>query len=96
MISIAIKPRVKKFIKVLPPKHQRQVKDSIIELQKEPIPHDSKQLVGYNPYLRIDIGEYRIIYKFDSKKKLITVVLIGRRNDSAVYKGFKRIYKKRN
>jgi mRNA interferase RelE/StbE len=94
MINIAIKPEVKKFIKILPPKHQRQVKNCILKLQKKPMPHDSKQLIGYNPYLRIDVGEYRIIYKFDSNKKLITVVLVGKRNDGTVYREFKRIHKK--
>jgi len=94
MITIVIKPNVKKFIKLLPPKHQRQVKDRILKLQKKPIPHDSKQLIGYNPYLRIDVGEYRVIYRFDIKKELITVVLIGKRNDDAVYRKFKRINKK--
>lgn len=94
MISIVIKPKVKKFIKSLPPKHQRQVKNCMLKLQKKPIPHDSKRLIGYNPYLRVDVGEYRIIYKFDAKKKLITVVLAGKRNDEAVYRQFKRIHKK--
>ena len=65
----------------------------MLKLQKNPAPHDSKQLVGYNPYLRVDVGEYRVIYKFDSKVELITIVLIGKRNDSAVYRKFKRIDK---
>ncbi|MGD9153225.1 MAG: type II toxin-antitoxin system RelE/ParE family toxin [Gammaproteobacteria bacterium] len=93
MIDIVIKPKVKKFIKLLPPKHQRQVKDRILKLLEKPIPHDSKYLTGYNPYIRIDIGEYRIIYKFNAKKKLITVVLVGKRNDGAVYREFKRYIK---
>lgn len=94
MISIAIKPKVKKFIESLPPKHQRQVKDRMLKLQEEPIPHDSKQLIGYKPYLRVDAGEYRVIYKFDTKKELVTVVLAGKRNDDAVYRKFKRKHKK--
>ena len=93
MIDIVIKPKVKKFIKLLPLKHQRQVKDRILKLLDQPVPHDSKCLSGYNPYLRVDVGEYRVIYRFDSKQKRITVVLVGKRNDGDVYREFKRIYK---
>jgi mRNA interferase RelE/StbE len=93
MINIAIKPKVKKFIKLLPLKHQRQVKNRILKLQENPTPHDAKYLIGYNPYLRIDVGEYRVIYKFNAKRKFVTVVLAGKRNDGEVYKKFKRSHK---
>jgi mRNA interferase RelE/StbE len=86
MSILDLKPRAKKFIFSLPPKHKRQIKDRILDLQNNPIPHDSKKLLGYEQYIRIDSGEYRIIYKYDKKKDLITVVLVGRRNDGEVYR----------
>lgn len=88
-----IKPRVKKFIKTLPPKHRRQVKDRILSLLDNPVPQDSKKLVGYERYIRIDMGEYRIIYCYDNKKDLVTVMLVGKRNDDEVYRVAKRILK---
>jgi mRNA interferase RelE/StbE len=70
----------------LPPKHRKQIKACILKLQKQLIPNDAKCLIGYKPYLRVDCGEYRVIYKFDSEEKLVTVVLVGKRNDGHVYR----------
>lgn len=91
MITLDLKPRAKKFIISLPPKHKRQVKNCILKLQDNPVPHDSKKLQGYENYIRVDVGEYRIIYRHDRKKGIVTVVLVGRRNDDAVYRIAKRI-----
>lgn len=91
IVQIDLKPKVIKFIKTLPPKHKRQVKDHILSLGSNPMPTDAKKLIGYQGYIRTDIGEYRIIYRYDTKKALITVVLIGKRNDSAVYRIAKRV-----
>ncbi|HEX4045550.1 MAG TPA: type II toxin-antitoxin system RelE/ParE family toxin [Gammaproteobacteria bacterium] len=93
MPILDIKPRAKKFIKSLPPKHKRQVKDCILSLEKKPMPHDAKQLIGYEGYIRVDIGEYRVIYRHDSKKDLLTVVLVGKRNDGEIYRLAKRVLK---
>ncbi len=93
MIALDLKPKAKKFIKTLPPKHSKQVKDAILSLQDNPLPNDSKKLVGYEHYMRIDIGEYRIIYRYEVEEMLITVVLVGKRNDDQVYKIAKRTLK---
>ena len=59
-----------------------------------PLPHDSRPLKGYTPYLRSDVGEYRIIYHYSKEESLITIVLVGKRNDQAVYCIAKRILAK--
>lgn len=91
MTNIDLKPRAKRFIQTLPPKHQRQIKDYILSLQNNPQPHDSRPLIGYAPYLRADTGEYRIIYRYESKKDLVTVVLVGKRNGDEIYRIAKRV-----
>jgi mRNA interferase RelE/StbE len=93
MLTLDLKPRAKKFIESLPPKHKRQVKDSILSLQDDPMPHDAKKLLGYKNYTRVDIGEYRIIYRYENKEDLIIVVLVGKRNDDEIYRIAKRILK---
>lgn len=90
MTILDLKPKAKKFIIFLPPKHKRQIKDRILSLQNNPIPNDSKKLLGYEDYVRVDSGEYRIIYRYEVEKDLITVVLIGKRNDGEIYKIAKR------
>jgi len=93
MIAIDLKPKAVKFIQLLPIKHQRQVKRHICALQDNPKPSDSKKLIGYSKYYRTDCGEYRVIHRYDSKKSLVTVVLVGKRNDSEVYRVAKRLLK---
>jgi len=91
MIKLDLKPKALKFIKTLPKKHKRQIKNYILRLQNNPLPHDARPLSGYNPYLRADCGEYRIIYKINSKKDFVTIILVGKRNGGEVYKQFKRM-----
>jgi mRNA interferase RelE/StbE len=71
----------------LPVKQYRQVVSAIFDLLKEPQPHFSKQLVN-SPYLRLALGEYRVIYRFDDSS--VTVLAFGKRNDGEVYKALKK------
>ncbi len=88
MHKIDITKAAGKFIEKLPPKQYRQVISTIFDLRENPTPNDSKQLSGYPEYHRADIGEYRIIYRFDNDTVYIAV--IGKRNDDEVYKRFKQ------
>ncbi len=83
MLNLNLSKQSVKFIKKLPSKQHRQVVNKVLELLTDPSPSDSKKLVGY-PFHRVDIGEYRIIYR--KEENLIKVTLIEKRNDDAVYK----------
>lgn len=76
-----------KFLEHLPPKQFRQAVTKVFELMEDPEPHDSKQLVGYE-FRRADIGEYRIVYRFD--REFLYVYLIGKRNDDEIYRRLAR------
>lgn len=89
MLKIDITKSAGKFIKKLPPKQYRQVVGTILALRENPIPIDSKQLSGYGAYHRVDMGEYRIVYRFDADTVYIAVV--GKRNDNDVYRRFKQL-----
>ena len=75
------------FLKTLPPKQFRQVVTKAFELIANPEPQDTKTLAGYE-YRRADVGEHRIVYRFD--RDFLYVALIGKRNDSDIYKRLKR------
>ena len=77
-----------KFLQKLPAKQFRQIVTTIFRLREHPDPHDAKQLVGFPEYLRVDIGEYRIVYRIDGDT--IKICVIGKRNDGDVYRRFKR------
>lgn len=71
------------FFKDMQVKQFRQVGQKILSLLADPRPNDAAPLKGYN-YWRTDVGEYRIVYKFDDET--VFVVLIAKRNDDEVYK----------
>ena len=76
------------FWNSLDPKQYRQIGRKVLSLLLDPHPNDSKSLTGYPEYLRVDFGEYRIVYKVE--EDTIKLVLIGLRNDGEVYKKIKR------
>lgn len=87
MLQISLTKDARKFLDGLPPKQFRQVVLKIFDLAKDPQPHDSQMLKGYDFY-RADIGEYRIIYRFDDS--CLYVAYAGKRNDDDIYKKIKR------
>jgi mRNA interferase RelE/StbE len=84
-LELAISRQALKFIKTLPPKQYKQVLNAVLGLLSNPAPHDSRPLKG-DPKgnLRVDIGEYRIIYRVEDET--LKVPVIGKRNDDEVYK----------
>lgn len=87
MLKLDLSNEAMRFIETLPGKQYKQVVGAMISLLKEPAPHDSRALVGY-PYRRVDVGEYRIVY--DVQDDRLRVLVVGKRNDDAVYKTLKR------
>jgi mRNA interferase RelE/StbE len=72
-----------KFFQDLDAKQYRQVGRKIFSLVSDPQPADSSKLKGYD-FWRVDLGEYRIIYRFDDET--VYIALVGKRNDDEVYK----------
>lgn len=88
MLKINISNQAQKFLKNIHIKHGKQLSKKIMELRSNPAPNDCKKISGY-PFVRVDCGEYRIIYTFD--KITLEIILIGKRNDDQVYKNLKKI-----
>ncbi len=88
MTTLTLSHRSRKFLDLLPPKQFRQVVRRIFDLLEDIQPADSKQLAGY-PFRRIDVGEYRIIYRVE--ETTVMVALIGKRNDDEVCRDLARL-----
>ncbi len=88
MLTVKLSKQSVKFMKKLTPKNQRQIALKIQEIRVKHGSHDSKHLKN-QPYLRADVGEYRIIYEIEAET-LLLVILIGKRNDGDVYKKLSR------
>lgn len=76
-----------RFLKKRDGKQFLQIFQAITSLCDQPRPVDSISM-GNGSHHRKDVGEFRVIYRFDDKKLYVTVV--GNRNDSAAYEEFDR------
>ena len=82
--------RGRQFIEGLPPKHRRRVIVKIRELAGHPFPPDARKLKGYE-FLRVAVGEYRIIYRVAGD--ILKIALVGKRGDDRVYRQLRRLRK---
>mgnify|MGYP003547500942 FL=1 len=62
-----------------------------LSLNLDPFPADSKKLRGYYKYYRVDSGEYRIVYTYNSTADLSEIILVGKRNDDEIYQKLERL-----
>lgn len=76
------------FLGDLQSKQLKQVALRIFELPRNAYPSDAKHIAGHPGYLRIDCGEYRVCYSVVDS--VIRVVVVGKRNDDAVYRELRR------
>ncbi len=90
MRKLALSKNVVAFISELQAKQFKQVMGKILSLLCEPTPPDSQLLKGFDDHLcRTDIGEFRIVYRFD--ENTVIVSLIGKRNDDEIYKRLRNL-----
>lgn len=77
----------------LQPKPARQTAVRIAKLRTDPHPQDCKKLHGMD-LLRVDSGEYRIIYRIGRDEQggepILHIEGIGKRNDDEVYRRLER------
>jgi mRNA interferase RelE/StbE len=86
--DLRIEKRILKELGRYRPKDFKQIARKIFSLSVDPRPPDSKKIgVG----LRVDSGEYRILYTVDDSARVVTVLLVGSRNDDEVYKTARRM-----
>ncbi len=65
----------------LPQEVQRQLLKRIEGLKTVPRPAGVKQLKGPEKFLRLRVGDYRLIYLIEGKHLVVLVVKIGDRKD---------------
>jgi len=77
MLELQFLNQAEKFLKKLKKsdiKSAKQIIIKIVELQSNPKPTDSKDLVNYYPFRRIRIAKYRVVYRYDEKTVYVTIV----------------------
>ncbi len=80
MYRIIIEQKVSKEIESLPKAVIQSVFETIEDLKTHPRPTNVKKLVEKDGW-RIRIGNYRVLYTIDDKKKLISIYRVKHRKD---------------
>ena len=76
MYQIIIKKKAKKFIDGLPTNERRRV---VAAIERLPDGEDIKRLKGHGNFLRLRVGDYRIIYTVDNGELIVYVIDAGNR-----------------
>jgi mRNA interferase RelE/StbE len=82
--SICFKPSVDKDLRRLPKNLIPRVIEKIEELKSEPFPTQAVKIPVADRLYRLRVGDYRIVYEVEVKKKIITIHYI--RHRSVVYR----------
>lgn len=77
--ELIIHRQISKRLRNIPLKIKKQILSRINELRSTPRPHDSIQL-DKNTF-RLNIGEYRIIYRIEYDDKLVYVLRVFNRGE---------------
>jgi mRNA interferase RelE/StbE len=74
---VETRPRVRRDLRKLDEGARAGVLSAIRELAEDPRLAGVRPLKGHRPWLRIRVGDYRIIYAVDDREQLVTVAVVG-------------------
>ena len=78
---VETRPRVRKDLRKLDDPTRSDVLSAIRALAHDPRPAGARPLKGHRLWLRIRVGDYRVIYAVDDRQQLVTVAVVGPRRD---------------
>ncbi len=81
MYQIFYDRRITKEIKSIPKKSLRIIFKNIERLASNPRPSKAEKLIGIEGW-RIRVGEYRVLYQIEDKKKTIKIYRIKHRKEA--------------
>ena len=76
---VVLSNRSEKFLKAASkPLYERVVK-ALESLSEDPLPRDTKRIIGRIGVFRIRVGDYRVLYEIYFDKKVVFIVNIDKR-----------------
>ena len=78
---IEVKKSAAKALKKIPKTDRKRIVDKIDNLAKSPPNPDTTKMTGNNPFHKVRVGDYRIVYEIQDDVLLILIVKIGHRKD---------------
>ena len=78
---IEVKRSAAKALKKIPKPDRRRIVEKIDSLAEEPPNPETTKMKGDNPFHRIRVGDYRIVYEIQNEVLVILIVKVGHRKD---------------
>ena len=78
---IEVKRSAAKALKKIPKADRKRIAEKIDSLAESPPNPESTKMKGSNPFHKVRVGDYRIVYEIQEDVLLILVVKIGHRKD---------------
>ncbi|MFC1896096.1 type II toxin-antitoxin system RelE/ParE family toxin [Thermodesulfobacteriota bacterium] len=78
---IEVKKSAAKTLKKIPKPDQKRISERIDNLAKNLPNPDTAKMKGNNPFHKVRVGDYRIIYEIQDDALLILIINIGHRKD---------------
>jgi len=79
--SIEVTKSAAKALRKIPKSEQKRISEKIDTLAHELPDPDITKMKGNNPFHKVRIGNYRIIYEIQNEIMVILIVKIGHRKD---------------
>ena len=79
--AVEARPRARRALRQLDPAAQKVILAAMRALGTDPRPAGVKPLKGYRPWLRVRVGDYRIIYDVNDTTRVVTVAVVGHRRE---------------
>lgn len=78
---IGVKKSAAKSLKKIPKSDRKRIIEKIDELSESPLDPKTTKLKGDNPFHKVRIGDYRIVYEIQDDVLLILILKVGHRKD---------------
>lgn len=79
--EVVVQPSAARELRKLPREIRKRIGRKIDALANDPRPQDAKVLQGSEGFLRVRVGDYRIVYTIREKTLIVLIVRIGHRRE---------------
>jgi mRNA interferase RelE/StbE len=76
------KQSAKKELRKLPDQARRRILTVVDGLTEDPLPPDSRKLIGLEQTYRLRVGDYRVIYSFRSSALCVEIIRVADRKEA--------------
>jgi len=78
---LSMRPRARRALRQLDPTARQAIVAAIDALMANPRPSGAAPIKGHRPYLRVRVGDYRVIYAVDETACSVRIAVIGHRRE---------------